>query len=86
MAIFSPNTECMLTVFDYVLYFIPEINLFEDRFTENDHKALLDTLRFVHRSPWTSLFHTETFLNYRLQSENLHWMGLSASKLSFFFR
>ncbi|XP_071142019.1 uncharacterized protein [Mytilus edulis] len=66
-------------------YFIPENNLFEDRFIGNAHKALLDTLRFVFRSPCTSLFTTETFLNYRLQSVNSHGMDLSASALSCFF-
>ncbi|VDI08166.1 Hypothetical predicted protein [Mytilus galloprovincialis] len=65
-------------------YFIPENNLFEDRFTKDDQQALLDTLRFVYGSPWTSLFQTETFLNYRLQSVNSHWKALSASALSCF--
>ncbi|XP_076084391.1 uncharacterized protein LOC143055134 [Mytilus galloprovincialis] len=65
-------------------YFIPENNLFEDRFTDKEHKALLDTLRFVYGSPWTSVFHTDTFLNYKLQSINSHLMELSASELSCF--
>ncbi|CAG2218920.1 unnamed protein product [Mytilus edulis] len=59
-------------------------NLFEVRFTVNDHEALLDTLRFVYGSPWTSVFHTETFQNYKLQSVNSHSMALSASALSCF--
>ncbi|CAC5418867.1 unnamed protein product [Mytilus coruscus] len=66
-------------------YFIPENDLFEDRFTGDDHKALLDTLRFVYGSPWTSVFSTKTFLNYSLQSVNSHSMALSASALSCFF-
>ncbi|XP_071142020.1 protein mab-21-like [Mytilus edulis] len=65
-------------------YFISENNLFEDRFTDKDHKALLDTLRYVYGSPWTSVFHTDTFLNYKLQSINSHWMARSASELSCF--
>ncbi|XP_071142021.1 protein mab-21-like [Mytilus edulis] len=42
-------------------YFIPENNLFEDRFTDNRHKELLETLRSIYRSPWIYVFHTKTF-------------------------
>ncbi|XP_063398382.1 uncharacterized protein LOC134683185 [Mytilus trossulus] len=65
-------------------YFIPEYNLFEDRFIEEEHKTLLYTLKSIYGSPWTSIFHTETFLSYRLQSENSNWVTLSASALSCF--
>ncbi|XP_063406099.1 uncharacterized protein LOC134690056 [Mytilus trossulus] len=60
-------------------YFIPENNLFEDRFTGIDHKALLDTLRFVYGSPWTYVFHSETFMNYRLQSIRTN-LGISNTR------
>ncbi|XP_063400192.1 uncharacterized protein LOC134684813 [Mytilus trossulus] len=66
-------------------YFIPEYNLFEDRFTEEEHKTLMYALKSIYGSPWTSIFHTETFLNYRLQSENSNWMTPSASALSCFY-
>ncbi|XP_052097275.1 uncharacterized protein LOC127732234 [Mytilus californianus] len=62
-------------------YFITENNLFEDRFTDKEHKALLHTLRFIYESPWISVFETSTFQNYRLESVNSHGMVLSASDL-----
>ncbi|XP_071143436.1 uncharacterized protein [Mytilus edulis] len=66
-------------------YFIPENNLFEDRFTDKEHKALLNTLRFIYESPLISIFETSTFQNYRLELDNSHRMELSASALSCFF-
>ncbi|VDI59937.1 Hypothetical predicted protein [Mytilus galloprovincialis] len=65
-------------------YFIPENNLFEDRFTDKEHKALLKTLRFIYESPWISVFETSTFQNFRLKLDNSHRMELSASALSCF--
>lgn len=64
-------------------YFIPESNLSEYRFTDNQHKALLETLRFIYETPWTCLFKTSPFLQYHTESVNLHEMVLSTSELSF---
>ncbi|VDI01961.1 Hypothetical predicted protein [Mytilus galloprovincialis] len=63
-------------------YFISENNLFEDRFTDNERKSLLNTLRFIYESPWISVFETSTFQNYRFESVKSHGMVLSASELS----
>lgn len=57
---------------------------FESRFTDNEHKALLDTLQCIHTSSWISVFYTSTFQNYRLEVANSHRMTLSASELSCF--
>ncbi|XP_071142029.1 protein mab-21-like [Mytilus edulis] len=51
-------------------YFIPENNLFEDRFTDIQHNAFLDTLRFIYGKPWT-VFETSTFQNYRFESARI---------------
>lgn len=65
-------------------YFIPENNMFEERFT-NEHKALLITLRYIYSSLWICLFHTSTFQNYRLESENSYLRTtLTASELACF--
>ncbi|XP_071142022.1 uncharacterized protein [Mytilus edulis] len=63
-------------------YFIPENNLFEDRFTDKDHKTVLNTLRFIYESPWVSVFETSIFQDYRLASINSRGVILSASELS----
>ncbi|VDI83801.1 Hypothetical predicted protein [Mytilus galloprovincialis] len=63
-------------------YFIPENNLFEDRFTDKEHDSLLNTLRFIYESPLISLFETSTCQNFILESVNSHGMELSASELS----
>ncbi|XP_076084393.1 cyclic GMP-AMP synthase-like receptor [Mytilus galloprovincialis] len=62
-------------------YFIPENNLFEDRFTDKEHKELINTLRFIYESPFISVLDTSTFQNYRLESLNSRGMILSASEL-----
>ncbi|VDI54159.1 Hypothetical predicted protein [Mytilus galloprovincialis] len=63
-------------------YFIPDINLFEERFTGDQHKMLLETLRLLYTSPWTSIFYTPTFQKYRIRSNNLHVFELTTSELS----
>ncbi|VDI01960.1 Hypothetical predicted protein [Mytilus galloprovincialis] len=63
-------------------YFIPEYNLFEERFTEEEHKTLMDTLKSIYESPWTSIFDTSPFQTIRLESTNRKNMILSVSELS----
>ncbi|VDI81045.1 Hypothetical predicted protein [Mytilus galloprovincialis] len=46
-------------------YSIPENNLFEERFTEYQHKCLLDSLNDIYNSLWTVVFHTATFQWFR---------------------
>lgn len=46
-------------------YFIPKNNLFEGRFTDHQHKSLLDTLNTIYQSLWTYVFHTNTFQRFR---------------------
>ncbi|VDI81739.1 Hypothetical predicted protein [Mytilus galloprovincialis] len=68
-------------------YFIPENNLFEDRFADKEHKAFLNTLRFIYESPWISVFKTSIFQNYKLESvtSKSHGKVLSASELSCYY-
>ncbi|XP_071142024.1 cyclic GMP-AMP synthase-like [Mytilus edulis] len=87
-------TSCFLKYFKRLVYcveyqtclhyFIPEINLFEDRFTDNQHKELLETLRDIYRSPWIAVFHTTTLKQFLPGSVNLRRMELTASELSCF--
>ncbi|CAC5418863.1 unnamed protein product [Mytilus coruscus] len=58
-----------------------QYNLFEDRFTEEEHKTLMDTLKTINGSPWTSIFDTSTFQTYILDSANWNSMVLSVSEL-----
>ncbi|VDI67757.1 Hypothetical predicted protein [Mytilus galloprovincialis] len=63
-------------------YFIPENNLFESRFTDNQHKCLLDTLHNICNSLWTYIFHTDTFQRFREEQNNSCSPYLTASSLS----
>lgn len=46
-------------------YFLPEINFFEDRFNESEHKVLLSTLNEICRRGWKeTLLYTSTFLEF----------------------
>ncbi|VDI81736.1 Hypothetical predicted protein [Mytilus galloprovincialis] len=65
-------------------YFIPENNLFEDRFTDREHKSLLNTLRIIYETPLISVYQTSTLQNYKLESARCHRMILSASELPFY--
>ncbi|XP_063406100.1 uncharacterized protein LOC134690057 [Mytilus trossulus] len=65
-------------------YFIPDHNFFEDRFTDSEHKTLLDTLQDIYKSPWTSIFHTATFQDFRLETVNSLGVSLTVSELSCF--
>ncbi|XP_063406539.1 uncharacterized protein LOC134690495 [Mytilus trossulus] len=62
-------------------YFIPEYNLFEDRFTDDQQVSLLNTLQLIYMSPWTAIFNTLTFQKYMLDTRNAHGLKLTASAL-----
>ncbi|VDI80874.1 Hypothetical predicted protein [Mytilus galloprovincialis] len=62
-------------------YFIPDNNLFECRFTDYQHRALLDTLHDIDNSLWTYVFHTATFHNFRSELTGSHSPYLTASAL-----
>ncbi|XP_063406233.1 uncharacterized protein LOC134690187 [Mytilus trossulus] len=62
-------------------YFIPEYNLFEDRFTNEQQSILLNTLQLIYISPWNAIFNTSTFQEYKLDSRNAHKFKLTASAL-----
>ncbi|XP_052093525.1 uncharacterized protein LOC127729708 [Mytilus californianus] len=63
-------------------YFIPENNLFEGRFSFEQHKALLDTLYDIYHSPWRYVFYSVTFENYRKAQINSFSSNMEASSLS----
>ncbi|XP_063406540.1 uncharacterized protein LOC134690497 [Mytilus trossulus] len=62
-------------------YFIPDYNLFEDRFADDQQVTLLNTMRRIYISPWNAIFNTSTFQEYRLDSRNAHEIKLTASAL-----
>ncbi|VDI13075.1 Hypothetical predicted protein [Mytilus galloprovincialis] len=63
-------------------YFIPENNLFKDRFTGFQQKSLLNTLHDINSSWWTYVFHTATFRNYRTEQIDPLSSSLTASAIS----
>ena len=62
-------------------YFIPDNNLFEDRFTDDQQVSLLNTLQLIYMSPWAVIFNTSMFQEYRLDSRNSHGFELTVSVL-----
>ncbi|VDI01675.1 cyclic GMP-AMP synthase [Mytilus galloprovincialis] len=48
-------------------YFIPENNLFEGRFTDYQHRSLLDKLHDIYHSLWTCVFNTATFQRFIIE-------------------
>lgn len=65
-------------------YFIPKNNLFEGRFTDYQHKFLLDTLHAIYHSLWTYVFHTATFQCFREAQRISSPLYFTASSLSCF--
>lgn len=63
-------------------YFIPEYNLFECRFTDYQHKCLLDTLHEIYHSLWTNVFHTDTFQSFIAKQRASSSAYLTVSALS----
>ncbi|XP_052102994.1 uncharacterized protein LOC127736485 [Mytilus californianus] len=66
-------------------YFIPDNNLFDERFTDEQQAELLYTLRLIYTSPWVSIFATSTFQKYITDSGNSPILDLTSSSLSCLF-
>ena len=62
-------------------YFIPDNNLFEDRFTDDQQVTLLNSLQLIYMSPWTAIFNTSIFQQHRLDSRNSYGFELAVSAL-----
>ncbi|XP_071143037.1 cyclic GMP-AMP synthase-like receptor 2 [Mytilus edulis] len=63
-------------------YFIPGNNFFEGRFTDSQHKSLLDTLHEIYNSLLTNVFYTDTFRKFRSEQGASLIPCLAASELS----
>ncbi|XP_071179924.1 uncharacterized protein [Mytilus edulis] len=63
-------------------YFIPENNLFEGRFTDNQHNGLLNTLHDLYNSFWDNVNCTNTFQRFREEQRMSYFPYLTASSLS----
>lgn len=63
-------------------YFIPDNNLFENRYDDDQKAVLLETLRIIYSSPSTSIFNTSTFQEYKLNSINSRVLELKTSEMS----
>ncbi|XP_063411847.1 uncharacterized protein LOC134694730 [Mytilus trossulus] len=63
-------------------YFIPENNFFESRFTNYQHKCLLNTLHDIYNSLWPFIFHTDTFQGFIKEQINSSFPYLTASSIS----
>lgn len=48
-------------------YFIPEINFFDDRFTDNERVDVVRTLLDIYKKGWVGLLQTDTFLEFTMQ-------------------